>query len=43
VVGPGTTLTLTIAQDINDLGVITGQAINPATGATVTFEAIPVD
>jgi len=40
---PGTTLTLTIAQDINDLGVITGQATDPATGATVTFEAIPAD
>jgi probable HAF family extracellular repeat protein len=40
---PGTTLTLTIAQDIDDFGVITGQAIDPATGATVAFEAIPVN
>jgi hypothetical protein len=41
-VAPGTTLTLTIAQDINDRGEITGQATTPA-GATVAFEAIPVD
>jgi probable HAF family extracellular repeat protein len=40
-VAPGTTLTLTIAQDINDFGVITGQATDPSTGATVAFEAIP--
>lgn len=40
-VAPGTTLTLTIAQDINDRGEITGQATTPA-GATVAFEAIPV-
>jgi probable HAF family extracellular repeat protein len=40
---PGTTLTLTIAQDINDRGEITGQATDPGTGATVAFEAIPVN
>jgi probable HAF family extracellular repeat protein len=39
---PGTTLTLTIAQDINDRGEITGQATTPS-GATVAFEAIPVN
>lgn len=39
---PGTTLILTIAQDINDRGEITGQATDPSTGATVAFEAIPV-
>jgi probable HAF family extracellular repeat protein len=39
---PGTTLTLTIAQDINDRGEITGQATTPA-GATVAFEAFPVN
>jgi probable HAF family extracellular repeat protein len=41
-VAPGSALTLTIAQDINDFGVITGQATDP-TGATVAFEAIPVN
>jgi len=40
---PGTTLILTNAQDINDRGEITGQAIDPNTGATVAFEAIPVN
>jgi probable HAF family extracellular repeat protein len=40
---PGTTLILTIDQDINDRGEITGQAIDPNTGATVAFEAIPVN
>jgi probable HAF family extracellular repeat protein len=40
---PGTTLILTDAQDINDRGEITGQATDPATGATVAFEAIPVN
>jgi probable HAF family extracellular repeat protein len=40
---PGTTLTLTIAQEINDRGEITGQATDPSTGATVAFEAIPVN
>jgi probable HAF family extracellular repeat protein len=39
---PGTTLTLTIAQDINDRGEITGQATTPS-GATVAFEAVPVN
>ncbi|MGB6488683.1 MAG: hypothetical protein WBE91_17525 [Steroidobacteraceae bacterium] len=41
-VAPGTTLTLTIAQDINDRGEITGQATTPS-GATVAFEAIPMN
>lgn len=40
-VTPGTTLVLTDAQDINDRGVITGQALDPSTGATVAFKAIP--
>jgi probable HAF family extracellular repeat protein len=40
-VAPGTTLTLTIAQEINDRGEITGQATTPS-GATVAFEAVPV-
>lgn len=38
---PGTTLTLTNAQEINDRGEITGQAATRS-GATVAFEAIPV-
>lgn len=38
---PGTTLTLTNAQDINDRGEITGQATT-SSGATVAFMAIPV-
>ncbi len=42
-VAPGTTLTLRIAQDINDRGEITGQATDPSTGATVAFEAIAVN
>jgi probable HAF family extracellular repeat protein len=41
-VAPGTTLTLTIAQDINDRGEIAGQATTPS-GATVAFEAIPMN
>jgi len=41
-VAPGTTLTLTIAQEINDRGEITGQATTAA-GATVAFEAIPIN
>ncbi|HVC01491.1 MAG TPA: hypothetical protein VND80_04725 [Steroidobacteraceae bacterium] len=41
-VAPGTALVLTDAQDINDRGVITGQAKDPTTNATVAFEAIPV-
>jgi len=40
---PGTTLILTNAQEINDRGEITGQATDPSTGATVAFDAIPVD
>jgi probable HAF family extracellular repeat protein len=40
---PGTTLVLTSAQDINDRGEITGQATDPSTGATVAFEAIPIN
>lgn len=40
---PGTTLILTNAQDINDLGEITGQAIDPNTGATVAFKALPLN
>ena len=39
---PGTTLTLTIAQEINDSGEVTGQATMPS-GATVAFEAIPTN
>jgi probable HAF family extracellular repeat protein len=40
---PGTTtLILTDAQDINDLGEITGTAKDPSTGASVAFEAVPV-
>lgn len=41
-VAPGTTLILTDAQDINDRGEITGQAVTP-TGATVAFKAIPIN
>jgi probable HAF family extracellular repeat protein len=40
---PGTTLILTNAQDINDRGEITGQAMDPSTGATVAFKAFPVN
>lgn len=40
-VAPGTTLTLTNAQDINDSGEITGQATTPS-GVTVAFRAIPI-
>jgi probable HAF family extracellular repeat protein len=40
---PGSTnLVLTDAQDINDLGEITGTAKDPSTGATVAFKAVPV-
>ncbi|HEV2332028.1 MAG TPA: hypothetical protein VGV16_02610 [Gammaproteobacteria bacterium] len=39
---PGTTLFLTDAQDINDEGVITGQAYDPASGVIKAFMAIPV-
>ena len=40
---PGTTLILTNAQDINDRGEITGQAMDPSTGTTVAFKAFPVN
>ena len=39
---PGTTLVLTNAQDVNDCE-STGQAMDPNTGATGAFKAIPVD
>lgn len=39
---PGTKLMLTDAQDINDEGVITGQAYDPASGVIKAFMAIPV-
>ena len=38
----GTTLFLTDAQDINDEGVITGQAYDPTSGVMKAFMAIPV-
>lgn len=38
---PGFTGTLLSAQDINDLGVITGRAFDPATGARPAFSAAP--
>lgn len=41
-VAPGTTLFLTDAQEINDRGVITGQALVPATQALVAFKAVPM-
>ncbi|MGB9429451.1 MAG: hypothetical protein WCC11_06180 [Gammaproteobacteria bacterium] len=41
-VEPGTTLFLTDAQDINNEGVITGQAYDPDTGVIKAFVAIPV-
>lgn len=40
-VAPGYTDTLTTAQDINDLGVITGRAFDPATGERPAFLATP--
>jgi probable HAF family extracellular repeat protein len=40
-VAPGYTGTLTTAQDINDLGVITGRASDPVTGASPAFLATP--
>jgi probable HAF family extracellular repeat protein len=43
VVVAGTTLILTDAQDINDHGEITGAATDPSTGASVAFEAIPLN
>jgi len=42
VVAPGTTLVLTDAQDINDLGEITGIAFDPSTNTSVAFLAIPI-
>lgn len=41
-VAPGTTLDLVDAQDINDQGVITGEAQVPGTLTFVAFEAIPI-
>jgi probable HAF family extracellular repeat protein len=38
---PGYTGTLTIAADIDDLGRITGQALDPATGTFVAYAATP--
>jgi hypothetical protein len=38
---PGHISTLTTAQDINDFGVITGRAFDPATGASPVFLATP--
>jgi probable HAF family extracellular repeat protein len=40
---PGTKLILTDAQDINDRGEITGEALDPATQATVAFKAVLAD
>ncbi len=39
---PGFPGTLLSAQDINDLGVITGRAFDPATGTRPTFVATPI-
>lgn len=41
-VAPGYTGTLTTAQDINDRGVITGRAFDPATDERPAFQATPV-
>jgi hypothetical protein len=41
-VAPGYTGILTTAQDINDLGVITGRAFDPATGGLPAFQATPI-
>jgi probable HAF family extracellular repeat protein len=41
-VAPGYTGTLTTAQDIDDLGVITGRALDSATGQRPAFSAVPV-
>jgi probable HAF family extracellular repeat protein len=41
-VAPGYSGLLTTAQDINDLGVITGRAFDPATGKSPAFQAIPI-
>ena len=40
-VAPGYTGVLTTAQDINDLGAITGRAADPATGGRLAFLATP--
>ncbi|HEY0555537.1 MAG TPA: hypothetical protein VGG20_14860 [Thermoanaerobaculia bacterium] len=41
-VAPGYAGTLTTAQDIDDLGVITGRALDPATGLRPAFSATPM-
>ncbi len=41
-VAPGYTNVLTTAQDINDLGAITGRAFDPETGERPTFVATPI-
>jgi len=41
-VAPGYTNRLTTAQDINDLGVITGRALDPISGDRTPFVATPV-
>ena len=41
-VAPGYTNRLTTAQDINDLGVITGRALDPISGDRTAFVATPV-
>jgi probable HAF family extracellular repeat protein len=41
-VAPGYTGTLTSAQDVNDLGVITGRAFDPTTNTRPAFSAVPV-
>ncbi|HEV8628891.1 MAG TPA: hypothetical protein VGV61_01140 [Thermoanaerobaculia bacterium] len=41
-VAPGYTNVLTTAQDINDLGAITGRAFDPVTGARPAFLATPM-
>jgi probable HAF family extracellular repeat protein len=41
-VAPGYTDILTTAQDINDLGMITGRALDPVTGERPAFRATPI-
>jgi probable HAF family extracellular repeat protein len=41
-VAPGYTGTLTTAQDIDDLGVITGRSFEPTTGESPAFSATPI-
>jgi len=41
-VAPGTTLVLTDAQEINDLGEITGIAFDPRMNTSVAFLAVPI-